>query len=38
MVSVEMRTRLDADVVLIDPTTFVDCELSAGQSLPICES
>ena len=38
MVSVEMRTRLDADVVLIDPITFVDCELLAGQSLPICES
>ena len=38
MVSVEMRTRLDADVVLIDPTTFVDYEPLAGQYLPICES
>ena len=38
MVSVDMRTRLDADVVLIDPTTFVDCEMLARQSLPICES
>ena len=33
-----MRTRLNADVVLIDPATFVDCELLAGQSLSICES
>ena len=38
MVSVEMRTRLNADVVLIDPATFVACEPLAGQSLPICES
>ena len=27
MVSVDMRTRLDADVVLIDPVTFVADEL-----------
>ena len=38
MVSVEMRTRLDADVVLIDPTTFVDYEPLAGQSRPTCET
>ena len=38
MVSVEMRTRLDADVVLIDPTTFVDYEPLAGHPRPTCET
>ncbi len=47
MVSVDMRTRLDADVVLIDPETFVSADLPAllerngkpaAHSRPVCES
>ena len=32
MVSVDMRTRLDADVVVIDPVTFVVDELGPSPS------
>lgn len=32
MVSVDMRTRLDADVVLIDPETFVSGDGSVREN------